>query len=82
MLDALGCYIDDTFVGVMGYADDVTLLSPSIRGLQQMVHVCDKFAAEYDIMFNEKKTAAILFGEGDPTTCYLKLNGEHVQWVR
>ena len=28
-----GCYIDDTFVGALGYADDVTLMSPSIRGL-------------------------------------------------
>ena len=32
-----GCYIDDTFVGPLGYADDVTLMSPSIRGLKQMV---------------------------------------------
>ena len=27
-----GCYIYDTFVGALGYADDVTLMSPSIRG--------------------------------------------------
>ena len=31
-----GCYIDDRFVGSLGYADDITLISPSIRGLKQI----------------------------------------------
>ena len=30
-----GCNIDDTFVGALGYADDITLMSPSIRGLNK-----------------------------------------------
>ena len=77
-----GCYIDDTFVGALGYADDVTLMSPSIRGLKQMVHICETFAAEYNIKFNEKKTVAILFGKGESPECYLKLNGQPVTWVR
>ena len=77
-----GCYIDDTFVGALGYADDVTLMSPSIRGLKQMVHICETFAAEYDIKFNEKKTVAILFGKGESPECHLKLNGQPVTWVR
>ena len=40
----------------LGYADDVTLMSPIIRGLKQMVNICETFAAEYDIKFNEKET--------------------------
>ena len=27
-----GCYIDDTFLGALGYADDINRISPSIRG--------------------------------------------------
>ena len=77
-----GCYIDDTFVGALGYADDVTLMSPSIRGLKQMVDICETFAVEYDIKFNEKKTVAILFGNGESPECHLKLNGQPVTWVR
>ena len=77
-----GGYIDDTFVGALGYADDVTLMSPSIRDLKQMVHICETFAAEYDIKFNEKKTVAILFGKGESPECHLKLNGQPVTWVR
>ena len=76
------CYIDDTFVGALGYADDVTLMSSSIRGLKQMVDICETFAAEYDIKFNEKKTVAILFGNGESSECHLKLNGQPVTWVR
>ena len=34
-----GCYINNTFVGVLGYADDVTLISPNIRGLKQMIQI-------------------------------------------
>ena len=77
-----GCYIDDTFVGELGYADDVTLMSPSICGLKQMVDICETFAAEYDIKFNENKTVAILFGNGESPECHLKLNGQPVTWLR
>ena len=54
-----GCYIDDTFVGALGYADDITRMSPSIRGLKQMVDICESFAMEYVIKFNEKKAVDI-----------------------
>ena len=57
-------------------------MSPSIRGVKQMVHICETFAMEYDIKFNEKKTVAILFGNGVTTACQLKLNGQPVTWVR
>ena len=32
-----GCHFNDTFVGALCYADDVTLLSSSIRGLNAMI---------------------------------------------
>ena len=47
-----------------------------------MVHICETFAAEYDIKFNEKKTVAILFGKGESPECHLKLNGQPVTWER
>ena len=70
------------FVGALGYADDSTLMSPSIRGLKQIVHMCETFAMEYDLTFNEKKTVAILFGNGDPTACHLEHNGQPVTLIR
>ena len=32
------------FVGIVGYADDVILLSPTMDGLQDMVKTCEEFA--------------------------------------
>ena len=36
-----GCWISGSFVGILGYADDLTLLSPTIDGLQEMVKTCE-----------------------------------------
>ena len=33
----LGCYINDTYVGALGYADDLALLAPSFTALKRMV---------------------------------------------
>ena len=53
-----------------------------------MVHICEIFAAEYDIKFNEENTVAInrhnilLFGNGESPECHLELDGQPVTWVR
>ena len=39
----LGCKIDDYAYSVLGYADDVTLVSPSVDGLQEMIHIVEDF---------------------------------------
>ena len=58
-----GCYINNIFVGALCYADDVTLLSPSIRGLNAMISLCEVFAKNFDITFNCKKNVCIKFGQ-------------------
>jgi len=40
-------YIGSEFVGTILYADDITLLSGSCRGLQKMLDICVK----WDILF-------------------------------
>ena len=47
-------YINNTFVGALCYTDDVTLLGPSIRGLNAMISLCEVFAKNVDITFNCK----------------------------
>ena len=39
----LGCNIDNFFYGLLGYADDFALLSPTRDGLQRMLTICEKF---------------------------------------
>ena len=58
----LGCNIGRSYIGVLGYADDLTLLSPSVTALSKMVGICEEYAKEYDIVFNCKKTVGTQFG--------------------
>ena len=55
------CQINNIFVGALCYADDVTLLSPSIRGLNALITLCKVFAKNFDITFNCKKSVCIKF---------------------
>ena len=58
----LGCRMGNSYVGALSYADDITLLCPSIRGLNKMLDICNSFADMYDIKFNAKKSLGIKFG--------------------
>ena len=50
-----GCHIRHIFMGALSFADDITLLSPSLRGLNEMLHICSLYADYFDITFNSKK---------------------------
>ena len=60
-MNDVGCHIGRQFTGAFCYADDLTLLSPTIRGLQKMLNVCDDFANEYSVKFNARKTVCMCF---------------------
>ena len=55
-------------MGVLPYADDITLICPSIWGLNK---ICNTFPKNNNILFNKKKTTCIKFGD-------LIKNGEKV----
>ena len=59
----VGCKIDNCYTGAISYADDITLSCPSIRGLNRMLDICNKFAAEHYLIFNSKKSLAIKYGK-------------------
>ena len=56
-------YIGHKFYGALAYADDLVLLSPSVKALQEMINLCEIFGTEYSLQFNERKTECIRFGE-------------------
>lgn len=57
----VGCHMGSRFTGSLAYADDITLLSPSMKGLKLMSTVCEKYAEEYDIIFNGSKSQLLFF---------------------
>ena len=40
--------MNNIFAGALSYADDITLLFPSICGINKMIDICCESAKEYD----------------------------------
>ena len=50
------------FTGALAYADDITLLSPSMSGLRTLSKVCEEYAIEFDVTFNGKQVSCYFSG--------------------
>ena len=55
-----GCKIANKIINHLFYADDLVLICPSHRGLQELLETCEKFALEHDIIFNAKKSVVMI----------------------
>ena len=76
-----GCRISQHFVGALSYADDITLLSPSLQGLKYMVNICEEYGKEFHVTFNDKKTTGMVFGASNGNCKAIQVNGNNVDWV-
>ena len=79
----IACKIGNKFLGVFGYADDLTLLCPTLSGLQEMLNVCEDFAKDYNILFNASKSKLMYFGKNN-LNCENLLcmsNGSSIEFV-
>ena len=61
-MSGFGCHIKGVYMGALSYADDITIMCPSIGGLNEMLKICHSFAQSNSIIFNNKKTVCIKFG--------------------
>ena len=79
--NGVGCRIRLYFIGALAYADDVVLLCPSRKGLQEMLNICEGFGNEYSASFNARKTYCIKFSRKYTDDQYVvKLNGNVLTW--
>ena len=53
---AVGCYVNESCINHLIYADDCVLMAPSPAALQELLHTCHMFAQYHDLTFNVKKT--------------------------
>ena len=64
-----GCHIKGVYMGALSYADDITIMCPSIGGLNEMLKICHNFAQSNSNSNNKKsnsnnkKTVCIKFGK-------------------
>ncbi|CAL4076262.1 unnamed protein product [Meganyctiphanes norvegica] len=50
-----GCKMANLTINHIFFAEDLALLCPSQRGLQELLEICEKYAHEHEIKFNTKK---------------------------
>ena len=86
-----GCHVGGLFVGCLGYADDILLLSGSRSGLQCMVKIAEKFVHLKNLKFStspdpvKSKTKCIIFskkGRDLVGNAPIMLNGDPLPWVQ
>ena len=79
----LGCWIGPHYYGALAYADDVTLLCPTIAGLRRMLEICDRYSEQFEMQFNPKKTVCLAFTR-KPRASYPQMMLGHMQleWTR
>ena len=80
-----GCHIGHEYYGVLGSADDISLLAPTVYALKKMLAICEDYGAKYDVTYNPTKTVCIYFSgkrryNADPIEVHL--NGKKLSWVK
>ena len=57
----MGCVIGGCIINHLMYADDLVIMSPSQKGLQKLVDMCNDIGQKLYIEFNEAKTECMIF---------------------
>ena len=73
----IGCHIGRYFCGLLGFADDIMLLCPTLDGLRKMIRICEEYANDHSILFNGSKSKLLIFGEYK-NQVNIVVNGESV----
>ena len=82
----VGCEVDNFYYGLIGYADDFALLSPTREGLQKMIQSVASYCTEHGITISvdenieKSKTKCLFFNYGGPVV-NTKLYDTPLPWV-
>ncbi len=79
----VGCYMGNKFMGGGSFADDIKLSTPTHKGVNKLIYICEQYAAEFDIKFNGAKSKHMAY-KGRKCVIHHKdvfVNGEKVECV-
>ena len=82
-----GCWINGDFMGIIGYADDNILISPTLDGLQDMIDTCVEYASKHNLVFStnddpkKSKTKCMSFLQKKRPLKDMTLYGKKLPWV-
>ena len=81
-----GCWVNDNFVGVIVYANEIVLLSSCIDGLRGMIDTCSRYTKSHNLSFSthenpkHSKTKYMAFQRKKKGMDCLKLNDKDLPW--
>ena len=82
-----GCWIMNSYHGILGYSDDNWLLAPSLSALQDMLATCEEYASTHNLKFSTDtnpvkcKTKLMAFMKKPRELPSLELCGNPLPWV-
>ena len=82
-----GCWVGQTFLGLMGYSDDNFLLAPSREALQVMLKICENYATSHGLKFStdpnpkKSKTRCLAFLQKEREVRPVVLCGDQLPWT-
>ena len=56
----IGCATGNVIINHLIYADDIVLISPSVKGLNKLLLTCEQYAKDHDILFNPNKSVSMI----------------------
>ena len=75
------------FYGLIGYADDLVILSPDLQGLQNMLNITKSFLENLGLKISinqvnpgKSKTKCMVFGRKNDPATFVKLNDFNLPW--
>ncbi len=70
-------------MGGVSFVDDIKLLSPTHKGLNKLIYICEQYAAEIDIKFNGAINKHMVYKGRNCVVHhkYVFVNGEKVEFV-
>ena len=85
----LGCHVGAMFPGALGYADDLILLCPTRKSLQELLKICESFAITHEMQFStdpnpsKSKTKCLHFSrkKAPQKVPEVLLNNNSLPWV-
>ena len=77
----IGYYLSKAFAAAIFYADDMAMLAPSLKGLQQLLKICGDYCKGWDICLNPRKSKNMVFGKKRDMNIQLTLNHADIDWT-
>ncbi|XP_048002070.1 uncharacterized protein LOC125238707 [Leguminivora glycinivorella] len=81
----VGCRVDDVSVNNISYADDMVLLTPSVRAMRKLLGICEEYVGKHGLLYNAKKSEYMVFkavgGKLPESVPVIKLNNNELKRV-